>query len=109
MSDRARAKVPARAVAGETIELRTLLRHRMESGERVGEDGARVPRLIANRFVAAFDGEPFFEAELHPGVAENPWLVFAHRPMRSGTYTLEWTDDAGERFALERSIEVEPA
>ena len=109
MSDRARAKVPERAVAGETIELRTLLRHRMESGERLDETGERVPRLIVNRFVAAFDGEPFFVAELHPGIAENPWLVFSHRPPRSGTYALEWTDDAGERFALERSIEVSPA
>lgn len=69
-------KVPATALAGETIEIRTLLRHRMESGERLDEAGVRVPRDIVNRFVARFDGEVFLEVELQPGVAENPWLVF---------------------------------
>ena len=107
MTAKARVKVPETARAGETITIRSLVRHRMESGHRRGEDGKLVPRDIVRRFEAAFDGETFFSVELGTGIAANPYLEFTARVERAGTFRFTWTDDAGETVALERRIALE--
>ena len=53
---RPRVKVPKTAAVGETITIKTLIKHKMESGQRRDEDGNIIPRSIINRFVADFNG-----------------------------------------------------
>ena len=111
MADKARAKVPDSVVAGETFTVKTLFRHRMETGHRPGDDGALVPRDIVARFEARYDvgdGAPIelFAVDLGTGIAANPFFEFDARVARSGTLTLRWVDDAGEVTELVRDIAV---
>ena len=57
---------PPAAARGEVIEIRTLIAHPMETGYRPGDDGALLPRDLIRRFTCRYDGEPVFDAELHP-------------------------------------------
>ena len=43
--------VPTKAKRGEVIEIKTLIAHPMETGYRVGLNGALIPRDIITTFV----------------------------------------------------------
>lgn len=92
---RALIRVPKQVSAGEPFEVRVLLSHPMESGQRRDERGEILPRMIVNRFACTLDGEEVFSADLFPAVAANPYFAFHAVTERSGTLTLAWTDDAG--------------
>lgn len=101
-----RIRMPERARAGEIIEIRTLISHVMESGQRRGEDGAPVPRDILRRFTARFEGREVFVAELHPAVSANPYIAFPFRAERSGRFEFTWTSDAGEERKATAELRV---
>ena len=71
-----RIKLPESAKVGEVIEIKTLISHVMETGQRRGTDGNLVPRSIINNFTAKYAGAEVFKAELHPGISANPYLSF---------------------------------
>ena len=58
-----RVKVPKTASAGEMVTLKTLISHKMESGQRKDSDGNKIPRSIINRFVCAFNGKTVVDVE----------------------------------------------
>jgi sulfur-oxidizing protein SoxZ len=101
-----RVRVPAAAAPGEIIEIKTLIAHDMESGQRRDAEGRIIPRRILNRFVAAFDGTPFFTAEWHGAVAANPYQAFYFRAERSGTLSFTWTDDDGSVYSHRAALTV---
>ena len=88
--------VPAGARRGEIIEIKTLIRHPMETGFRADASGAIVPRDIIHSFVCTYNGVEVFRAELFPAIAANPYLSFFTIATESGTIAFSWTDDRGE-------------
>ena len=87
--------VPARAKRGEVIELKTLISHPMESGYRVGPNGALIPRDIITLFTCTYNGEEIFRAELSPAIAANPFIAFFTTATESGTLAFRWSGDNG--------------
>ena len=88
--------VPRQAKPGEVIEIKTLIRHQMETGFRADASGAIVPRDIIHTFTCIYNGVEVFRAELSPAIAANPFLSFFTVATESGTIALSWTDDRGE-------------
>ena len=62
---------PQRAKRGEIIEIKTLIQHPMETGYRLDNKGAVIPRDIISRFTCAYNGEEVFRAELFPAISAN--------------------------------------
>jgi sulfur-oxidizing protein SoxZ len=104
---RALIKVPAKAKRGEVIEIKTLISHPMESGYRVGTNGATIPRDIIHQFVCTYDGEEIFRAELSPAIAANPFISFFTVATESGTIAFEWRGDNGFAATEHAAITVE--
>lgn len=98
--------IPRTIRAGETVTIRTLIQHLMESGHRPSGDGSVVPRDILRRFTASFDGAPVFAADLSPAIAANPLLSFTMTVAQSGTLTLRWEGDNGFDQTETRPITV---
>ena len=96
MTARIMVSVPAKARRGEAIEIKTLISHPMESGYRVGPNGAMIPRDIIRLFTCTYNGEEIFRAELSPAIAANPFLSFSTVATESGEIAFSWTDDRGE-------------
>mgnify|MGYP003341116169 CR=1 FL=1 len=67
-----RVKVPKSAAAGETITLKTMISHKMESGQRKDSDGNKIPRSIINRFTCDFNGQNVIDVTLEPAISTNP-------------------------------------
>ena len=101
-----RLKLPSQAKKGDIIEIKTLLPHPMESGQRKGKDGKPIPRKIINKFVCTFNGKPVFTADLEPAVAANPYMEFFAEVEESGTFRFAWTDDDGTVTTAEQKITV---
>ena len=87
--------VPKEIKRGETFEIKTLVRHPMETGYRRGPSGEAIARDIINRFVCTYDGEEIFRAELFPAVAANPFIAFSTVATASGTLRFSWSGDQG--------------
>jgi sulfur-oxidizing protein SoxZ len=106
MADKPRLKLPSQAKKGEIIEIKTLMPHIMESGQRKGKDGKLIPRKIINKFTCEFNGKPVFTANLEPAIASNPYIQFYAKVEESGTFKFSWTDDDGTVTTAEQKIAV---
>ena len=93
-----RVRVPAKAKQGEIIEVKTLISHEMESGQRKDSSGKTVPRKIIKHFEATFNGKPVFSADWQPSISANPYQSFFVKVEESGTFEFTWTDDDGSVY-----------
>src|ERR1700674_3896449 len=99
--------VPARAKRGEVIEVKTLISHPMESGYRVGTNGALIPRDIITLFTCTYNGEEIFRAALSPASAPNPSIAFSATATASESLALHWSGDNGFSATETAAITVE--
>jgi sulfur-oxidizing protein SoxZ len=93
MTARTLINVPAKAKRGEIIEIKTLIAHPMETGFRVGLNGALIPRDIITTLVCRYNGEEIFRADFSPAIAANPFLTFFTVATATGTIEFQWTGD----------------
>jgi sulfur-oxidizing protein SoxZ len=104
MASKPRVKLPERAAAGEIIEIKALINHVMETGNRKDAEGHPIPRNIIHTFMAQFEGVLVFKAELGSGISANPYLAFFMRVPGPGELRVTWLDDEGgetiERYTL---------
>ena len=106
MADTPKIRVPKTAKKGELIEIKTLMPHIMESGQRKDKDGKTIPRKIINMFTCEFNGKLVFSASLEPAIAANPYMEFYAKVDESGTFKFSWTDDDGTVTTAEEKITV---
>ena len=88
-------RVPPEVKQGEVFEIKTLISHPMEPGQRRDSMGRLIPRDIINRFVCTYNGEEVFRADFFPAIAANPFLTFFTVATESGELVFQWTDDHG--------------
>lgn len=105
-SAKPRVKVPKAAAKGEIIEIKSLISHPMESGQRKGKDGNLIPRQIINKFIVTFNGKEFFSSDWAPAVAANPYMAFFMRAEESGTMEFTWIDDDGSKYTAKKDLTV---
>jgi sulfur-oxidizing protein SoxZ len=87
--------VPKHVKRGEPFDVKLLISHPMESGQRHNDMGQAIPRDIINSFVCAYNGTDVLRADLFPAIAANPFLSFAVVAQESGRLTMTFTDDDG--------------
>jgi sulfur-oxidizing protein SoxZ len=97
---------PQKVRKGEAVEVKTLVAHVMESGQRRGADGKLVPRMIINRFTCELNGTLVFGCDLESAISANPYFQFKFKPEQSGTLTFTWVDDQGTRIAATETVTV---
>ena len=101
-----RIKLPDSAKAGDIIDIKTVVTHVMETGNRKDAEGKTIPRNIINLFVAKFAGTEVFRAEFGSGISANPYLSFSMRVPGPGQFEFAWTGDEGEVITETASLNV---
>jgi sulfur-oxidizing protein SoxZ len=91
---------------GDTIEVKTLISHIMETGLRHDADGKLIPRMIINKFTCELNGKLVFEADPESAVSANPYFQFKFKPEESGTLKFAWIDDEGTKTETTSAIKV---
>ncbi|MGI3169260.1 thiosulfate oxidation carrier complex protein SoxZ [Pseudooceanicola sp. C21-150M6] len=101
-----RVKVPKSAAAGETITIKTLISHPMESGQRKDSDGNKIPSSIINHFTCDFNGQNVIDIVMEPAISTNPYFEFDAVVPEAGEFTFTWEDDDGSTYTETKAIEV---
>lgn len=101
-----RIRVPQTAKKDEIIEIKTLISHPMESGQRKDSQGKIIPRKIINKMTVSYNGKQIFEAKLEPAISANPYLSFFVKCTASGNLDFAWTDDDGSVYKATQAITV---
>jgi sulfur-oxidizing protein SoxZ len=99
-----RVRLPEQAQAGEIIEIKALITHVMETGNRKDSEGKPIPRNIIHTFTAHYDDALIFKAEFGSGISANPYVAFFLKVPGPGELRVSWLDDEGgetiERYSL---------
>lgn len=107
MSDvRPRIRLPRSASAGDSIVVKTLISHEMETGLRRNSAGDLIPRQIINRFTCAYNGAMVIDVTLEPSISANPYMEFEAVVPESGEFVFTWYDDNGEVYTATEAFEV---
>ena len=107
MSVKPRIKLDKKeAKKGELVEVKALVSHIMESGQRKDRDGKAIPRKILNKFTCTVNGKEVFAADFEPAISANPYIQFKFKAQESGPVVLTWTDDDGSKIVGEETIKV---
>ena len=95
---------PKTAKRGDTIEIKALILHPMETGFRPGTNGRIIPRNIIERFSARWNGEEVFAMTFSPAIAANPFVSFFTVARESGRIEFLWTGD--QDFRVTESVTI---
>jgi sulfur-oxidizing protein SoxZ len=101
-----RVKVPKSAAAGDAVTIKTLISHKMESGQRKDSDGNLIPRSIINRFTCDFNGANVIDVTLEPAISTNPYFEFEAKVDAAGEFKFTWYDDDGSVYEEAKSIAI---
>jgi sulfur-oxidizing protein SoxZ len=87
-----------RAAAADGItEVRVLMSHPMETGQRKDGSGNVIPAHYITELVAKHNDKEVLKVEMGPSVSTNPYLSFKFKGGASGdTIEVSWKDNKGE-------------
>lgn len=101
-----RVKVPKSASVGDVITIKSLISHKMESGQRKDAEGKLIPRSIINRFTCDLGGVNVVDVTIEPAVSTNPYFEFDAKIADSGEMKFTWYDDDGSVYEDAKTIEI---
>ena len=94
------------AKAGDIVEVKALVSHIMETGQRKNAAGETIPRKILNKFSCTVNGKEVFAADFEPAISANPYIQFKFKAQESGPVVLTWTDDDGSTIVGQKTLKV---
>jgi sulfur-oxidizing protein SoxZ len=107
MSVKPRIKLDKKeAKKGDLVEVKALVSHVMESGQRRDASGQPIPRKILNKFTCTVNGKEVFSADFEPAISANPFIQFKFKAQEPGAVVLTWIDDDGSKIVGEERITV---
>lgn len=90
---------------GDTVEVKVLMSHEMETGQRKDASGAVVPAHFISEVTAECNGKPVLTAQWGPAVSKNPFLAFRFKGGAKGDKVkITWTDNKGATRTDEGTI-----
>ena len=85
------------AMSGDKVEVKVLMSHEMESGQRKDASGKTVPAWFIQDVTAALNGKTVMTAQWGPSVSKNPFLQFTIKGGKAGDkVSVTWVDNAGD-------------
>jgi sulfur-oxidizing protein SoxZ len=85
-------------IQGETADIRILMQHPMETGQRKDENGQPVPMHFIQTFTVLLNGKAVIDGQLNTSISRNPLFTFKARGIKAGDkFAVAWTDNLGER------------
>ncbi len=106
MLEKPRIRMPASVKKGEVFQVKTLIKHPMESGNRKDAAGATIPRKILSRFECKANGKVAFSADFNTSVSADPFLTFALRLEETSKLEFTWHEDGGDSITETVTVEV---
>jgi sulfur-oxidizing protein SoxZ len=93
-------------MAGDKVEVRVLMSHEMETGQRKDlATGGYIAAWFIQTVIATHNGRTVLAAEWGPAVSKNPFLSFRFAGGKPGDKVqITWTDNHGDKRTDEATI-----
>lgn len=102
MADPMRIRAAAR---DGVVNVKVLMSHEMETGQRKDAAGNLVPAHYIRSVSATYQGKTVLSAQWGPAVSKNPYLEFSFKGGQKGDQvTVTWEDNKGEKRSDEAAI-----
>ncbi len=90
---------------GDKVEVKVLMAHEMETGQRKDGKGKVIPAWFIQNVTATHNGRTVLSAEWGPAVSKNPFLSFRFSGGKPGEkVTITWVDNHGDKRTDEATI-----
>ena len=90
---------------GDAADVKVLMSHPMETGQRKNEKGELVPVHFIQSVIATHNGKTVLDAQWSQAVARNPFLGFRVRGAKTGDkITVSWTDTSGDKGSIDTTV-----
>ena len=84
--------------SGDVADVRVLMAHPMETGQRKDPAGKIVPLHFIQTITAQLNGKTVFNADVSQAVSRNPVFAFKVKGAKAGDkIVITWTDNKGEK------------
>ena len=91
--------------SGGVVEVKVLMKHDMESGQRKDAAGKVIPAWHINTLTAKVKDKEVFAAEFGPAVSKDPFLNFKFKGAAKGDkISVTWVDNRGDTRTDEVAI-----
>jgi sulfur-oxidizing protein SoxZ len=92
-------------LVGDSIEVKVLMSHEMETGQRKDAQGQTIPAWFIQNVTATYGGKTVLSAQWGPAVSKNPFLSFKFKGGAKGEkVVITWTDTRGDKRTDEATI-----
>jgi len=92
-------------LTGDTTEVKVLMNHEMETGQRKDAQGQTIPAWFIQTIGVTWNGKSVLSAQWGPAVAKNPFLSFRFRGGAKGDkIVVRWVDSRGDQRTDEAVI-----
>ena len=83
---------------GDVADVRVLMAHPMETGQRKDAAGNVVPLHFIQTITAQLNGKPVFQAEVSQAISRNPVFGFKVKGAKAGDkLAITWIDNKGDK------------
>lgn len=83
---------------GEIAEIRILMQHPMETGQRKDDKGQTLPAQFIQSFTVSLNGKPIIDGQLNTSISRNPLFSFKVRGVKGGDkLAVTWADNTGDK------------
>jgi sulfur-oxidizing protein SoxZ len=90
---------------GEITDIRILMQHPMETGQRKDEKGETLPINFIQTFSVLHNGKPLIDGQLNTSVSKNPLFAFKAKGIKPGDkLTVAWKDNLGDKRQDELTV-----
>jgi len=90
---------------GDAADVKVLMSHPMETGQRKNEKGELVPVHFIQSVIATHNGKTVLDAQWSQAVARNPFLGFRVKGAKTGDkVTVSWTDTSGDKGSIDTTV-----
>jgi sulfur-oxidizing protein SoxZ len=90
---------------GDVADVRILMMHPMETGQRKDAKGDIVPLHFIRSVVVTHNGKPVLDAQWSQGVSRNPFLGLRVKGAKAGDkISVTWADNRGDKRTDEATV-----
>jgi sulfur-oxidizing protein SoxZ len=90
---------------GDAADVKVLMSHPMETGQRKNEKGELVPVHFIQSVIATHNGKTVLDAQWSQAIARNPFLGFRVKGAKPGDkITISWIDTAGDKSSIDTTV-----
>jgi len=83
---------------GDTADVRILIAHPMETGQRRDASGKLVPQHFIQSVVVTHNGKTVMDGQWSQAISRNPFLGLRVKGAKNGDkIVVTWTDNAGDK------------